>query len=49
MKSKPEWGVNVSRKNIPFLETFAYDKAVKLVAGPDAVLTGEADINQHAT
>ena len=36
LKSKPEWGLNVSRKNMPLLEEFAYDKAVKLVAGPDA-------------
>lgn len=36
LKSKPEWGINVSRKNMAALEEFAYDKAVKLVAGPDA-------------
>jgi hypothetical protein len=36
LKSKPEWGINVSRKNMPALEEFAYDRAVKLVAGPDA-------------
>ena len=37
LKSKPEWGVNVSRKNLPILEQFAYDDAVKLIAGPDAI------------
>lgn len=36
LKSKPEWGINISRKNMSILEEFAYDKAVMLLPGPDA-------------
>lgn len=36
LKSKPEWGINISKKNMHILEEFAYDTMVKLVAGPNA-------------
>ena len=37
LQSKPEWGINISRKNMHILEEFAYDTVVKLVAGPAAL------------
>jgi hypothetical protein len=36
VRSKPEWGINISRRNMPILEEFAFDKAVMLLSGPDA-------------
>lgn len=32
-KSKPEWGVNISRKNMSLLHPFAFDTTVKTLAG----------------
>ena len=29
LKSKPEWGVNVSKKNMPAIEGFAFDAVVE--------------------
>jgi len=31
-KGKPEWGLNISRKNWPLLERFAFEKVVQLIA-----------------
>ncbi|WP_409176443.1 DUF4365 domain-containing protein [Brevibacillus fortis] len=28
LKSQPEWGLNLSRKNLPLLEPFTFDKSV---------------------
>ena len=28
-KSKPEWGINLSKKNLPLLSRFAFDKIVQ--------------------
>ncbi len=32
-KSKPEWGLNLSKKNLPFLEPFAFGRQVGLLVG----------------
>lgn len=32
-KSKPEWGLNLSRKNFPLLQEFAFDKAASELLG----------------
>ena len=31
LKSKPEWGINVSRKNMPKIEQFAFDTTVEKI------------------
>lgn len=36
LKSKPEWGINVSVKHMASLEAFSYDKAITLMLGPEA-------------
>lgn len=36
LSSKPEWGINLSRKNMAILEKFAYDTAIKLMSGTKA-------------
>jgi hypothetical protein len=36
LKSKPEWGINLSKKNMPAIEKFMFDSVVKQ-------LTGETD------
>ncbi|RKZ26168.1 DUF4365 domain-containing protein, partial [bacterium] len=28
-KSEPEWGLNISKKNLPLLEEFCFDKIVE--------------------
>jgi hypothetical protein len=28
LKSRPEWGINLSRRNMPLLETFGFDRTV---------------------
>ena len=33
-KSKPEWGLNISRRNLPLLEVFAFEKQVSRLLGP---------------
>lgn len=38
LKSRPEWGINLSQKNLPLMEPFAFDRQVgKLLApgGPE--------------
>lgn len=37
LKSKPEWGINISRKNMHILEQFAYDTMVKQIPRTDAL------------
>ena len=32
-KSKPEWGLNLSQKNLPLLAEFSFDKAVQRLLG----------------
>ena len=30
-KSRPEWGLNISEKNLPLLERFPFDEVVKQI------------------
>ena len=32
LKSKPEWGINISRRNMPALEQFAFDTMIEALA-----------------
>lgn len=35
LKSKPEWGLNISKKNMPLLEKYSFEKIVEtMVSGP---------------
>lgn len=36
-KSKPEWGLNLSQKNLPLLAEFSFDKAVQRLLGYDSI------------
>jgi hypothetical protein len=30
-KSKPEWGLNISKKNLPILSEFKFNKTIKSI------------------
>ena len=32
LKSKPEWGINISGKNMPAIEQFAFEKTIERIA-----------------
>ena len=36
LKSKPEWGVNVSRVNMPILEAYSYERTIEFLGISDA-------------
>jgi hypothetical protein len=33
LKSKPEWGLNISKKNMALLETFRFEQVTESLAG----------------
>ena len=43
LRSKPEWGINISRRNIPALARFAFDASIEALVN-DSVDSGSSDM-----
>jgi hypothetical protein len=43
LKSKPEWGLNLSKKNMPLLEEYRFDKVVETMVSETAKKENAAD------
>lgn len=43
LKSKPEWGLNISKKNMPLLENYRFEKVVEYMLNETANKANAAD------